>query len=179
MTHSQLKEALDGCSRCKAENKNRLLGESKGEKGIMLVFYSPVEIEGKASLLTVGERVHLMNILSLFDICESNVYMTSLVKCALKTPSVAFEEACLPYLRWQFRLLRPKKVICFGERTAKRLIAPDFALERSHGLAFNKGGTDFYGTYEVSALPVDEGIRGRMLHDLTSAFSSELEVKFE
>ena len=179
MTFSELKVALDGCSRCRTRSEKRLLGGGKNEKNILFVFYEPVLLDSEAALMSVGEKRLLLDFLSLFDLRESDVYETTLVKCAVRNSTSECEESCIQYLRWQFKLNRPKTVMCFGENVARRLIDPSFELEKMHGKAFPKGGTLFFGTYTLTDALRKEEIKGRLLHDFMSAFSSELEVKFE
>ena len=61
-------------------------------------------------------------------------------------------EACMPWLREQFRLLKPKIVVCLGRIAAQRMIKPDFSVTREHGQFFEKGGILFMGTFHPAAL---------------------------
>ena len=58
----------------------------------------------------------------------------------------------MPWLREQFRLLRPKIVVCLGRVAAQRMIRKDFSVTKEHGLFFDKGGVWFMGTYHPAAL---------------------------
>ena len=60
--------------------------------------------------------------------------------------------ACLPWLREQFRLLRPKIVVCLGRIAAQQMIRPDFSVTREHGQFFDKDGVLFMGTFHPAAL---------------------------
>ncbi len=55
-------------------------------------------------------------------------------------------------LRMQFRLLRPKIVVCLGRIAAQQMIGKDFSVTRDHGKFFDKQGTLFMATLHPAAL---------------------------
>ena len=61
-------------------------------------------------------------------------------------------EACMPWLREQFRLLRPKIVVCLGRIAAQRMIRADFSVTKEHGTFIEKNGILFMGTFHPAAL---------------------------
>ena len=69
-----------------------------------------------------------------------------------RDPLPAESEACMPWLREQFRLLRPKIVVCLGRIAAQRMIRPDFSVTKEHGQFIEKGGILFMGTFHPAAL---------------------------
>ena len=58
----------------------------------------------------------------------------------------------MPWLREQFRLLKPKIVVCLGRVAAQRMIREDFSVVREHGEFYNKNGILFMATYHPAAL---------------------------
>ena len=52
----------------------------------------------------------------------------------------------------QFRLLRPKIVVCLGRIAAQQMIGKDFTVTRDHGKFFDKQGTLFMATLHPAAL---------------------------
>lgn len=58
----------------------------------------------------------------------------------------------MPWLREQFRLIRPKIVVCLGRVAAQRMIRPDFSVTREHGQLVEKNGVLFMGTFHPAAL---------------------------
>ena len=69
-----------------------------------------------------------------------------------RDPLPAESEACMPWLREQFRLLRPKIVVCLGRIAAQRMIRPDFSVTKEHGTFIEKNGILFMGTFHPAAL---------------------------
>ena len=86
---------------------------------------------------------------------SKNCYIANIVKCRPpqnRDPLPAESEACMPWLREQFRLLQPKIVVCLGRIAAQRMIRQDFSVTREHGQIINKGGILFMGTFHPAAL---------------------------
>ena len=67
-------------------------------------------------------------------------------------PLPAEWDACIPYLREQFRIIRPKIIVCLGRIAAQRLIRPDFSVMKEHGQWELKNGTWFTATLHPAAL---------------------------
>ena len=70
------------------------------------------------------------------------------------------------YLREQFRLVRPRVLVCLGRIAAMRLIKPDFRITREHGNWFFKNGLWMMAVYHPSALLRDPSKREDMLKDM-------------
>ena len=84
-----------------------------------------------------------------------NCYIANIVKCRPpqnRDPQPAESEACMPWLREQFRLLKPKIVVCLGRIAAQRMIRKDFSVTKEHGQLYEKGGILFMGTFHPAAL---------------------------
>ena len=58
----------------------------------------------------------------------------------------------MDWLRQQFKILRPKIVVCLGRVAAQRLIREDFSVTKEHGRFYTKNGTLFMGTFHPAAL---------------------------
>jgi DNA polymerase len=69
-------------------------------------------------------------------------------------------------LREQFRLIRPRVLVCLGRIAAMRLIKEDFRITREHGKWFCKNGVWMMAVYHPSALLRDASKREDMLKDL-------------
>lgn len=75
-------------------------------------------------------------------------------------------EACLPYLREQFRLIQPKIVVCLGSVASTALIGPEAKITAVRGTWHEKKGTYFTATYHPAALLRDESKKIFMWRDL-------------
>ena len=86
---------------------------------------------------------------------EQHCYIANIVKCRPpqnRDPLPAESEACMPWLREQFRILQPKIVVCLGRIAAQRMIRADFSVTKEHGTFIEKGGIWFMGTFHPAAL---------------------------
>ena len=86
---------------------------------------------------------------------EKNVFITNIVKCRPpenRDPLPNEWDACIPYLREQFRLIKPKIVVCLGRIAAQRIIRPDYSVMKEHGQWVEKNGVYFTATLHPAAL---------------------------
>ena len=77
------------------------------------------------------------------------MFIGNIVKCRPpenRDPLPEEWDACLPWLREQFKLIRPKIVVCLGRIAAQRLIRPDFSVTKEHGQFEEKNGVLFTAT---------------------------------
>jgi DNA polymerase len=86
---------------------------------------------------------------------ETNVYIANMVKCRPpqnRDPKPEEQDMCIDWLREQFKIIRPKIVICVGRISAQRLIGKDFRVTQQHGEFIDKNGTLFMGTFHPAAI---------------------------
>lgn len=155
----ELKKTCATCEKCPLHlgRTHSVFGYGAEDARIMLVGEGPGQNEDESGLPFVGRSGQLLDIyLHAVGLSrEENVYITNIVKCRPpqnRDPLPEERDACIPYLREQFRLLQPKIVICLGRISAQRLIKPDFAVTKEHGVWFDKDGVLFMGTFHPAAL---------------------------
>ncbi len=69
-----------------------------------------------------------------------------------RDPLESEKEACIPYLRQQVKLIKPKIIVCLGRVSAQRIIRKDFKITREHGVWTERNGYYLTATYHPSAL---------------------------
>ena len=62
------------------------------------------------------------------------------------------KEACIPWLRNQVKLIRPKIIVCLGRIAAMEIIKSDIKITKEHGIFFERNGTLLMGTLHPAAL---------------------------
>ena len=67
-----------------------------------------------------------------------NNYFTE--KIAPKNPKPEEQDVCINWLREQFKIIRPKIIICVGRISAQRLIDKDFRVTKEHGVFYERNG---------------------------------------
>jgi DNA polymerase len=60
-------------------------------------------------------------------------------------------ETCLPYLRQQFALVRPKAVLILGRHALERMLPGVGTISRVHGQIFMRSGVAFIPCYHPAA----------------------------
>jgi DNA polymerase len=86
------------------------------------------------------------------------------------------QDACIPWLRKQTALLRPKIIICLGRIAAKAIIKEDFKITSEHGQWFARNGVQMTAIYHPAALLRDMSKRPETFEDLKSIQSKVREL---
>ncbi|NCC06932.1 MAG: uracil-DNA glycosylase [Clostridia bacterium] len=159
MEYEELKQICLSCEKCELSKTrtNVVFGTGNPNSEIMFIGEGPGQMEDETGLPFVGRSGKLLdqylNAIHLYR--DKNIYIANIVKCRPpqnRDPLPNEWEACMPYLRQQFKLIRPKIVVCLGRVAAQRIIKPDFAIMKEHGQWFDKGGTLFTATLHPAAL---------------------------
>ena len=147
------------CRRCPLADgrHNVVFGVGPRSAEVLCIGEGPGENEDLQGEPFVGRAGKLLDdMLELIDLDrKQNVYIANIVKCRPpqnRDPLPAESEACMPWLREQFRLLRPKIVVCLGRIAAQRMIRADFSVTKEHGTFIEKNGILFMGTFHPAAL---------------------------
>lgn len=159
MTLEQLKAKCENCEKCQlCKNRTNLVfGVGVPNAEIMLIGEGPGENEDLQGKPFVGKSGQLLDkMLAAIDLDrEKNIYIANMVKCRPpqnRDPLPEEQDMCIGWLREQFKIIRPKIIVCVGRISAQRLIFPDFRVSRQHGQFIEKNGTLMMGTYHPAAL---------------------------
>lgn len=159
MTLDELEQQCQNCTKCPLckGRTNLVFGMGKKDADIMLIGEGPGENEDLQGQPFVGRSGQLLDkFLAAVDLDRNkNVYIANMVKCRPpknRDPKPEEQDECINWLRAQFKIIRPKIVICVGRISAQRLIDKDFRVTRQHGEFIDKNGTLFMGTYHPAAI---------------------------
>ena len=148
--------SCQNCGLCQGRH-HVVFGAGPREAQVMFVGEGPGENEDLQGEPFVGRGGQFLDkLLAAVDLDRhTNIYITNMVKCRPpqnRDPQPQEQEACLPWLRNQFALLRPKILVCLGRIAAMKLIKPDIKITREHGVFFEKGGILMMATLHPAAL---------------------------
>lgn len=90
---------------------------------------------------------------------NKNIYIANIVKCRPpqnRVPEPDERSACMPYLRQQVALVRPKIIVCLGSTPTRALLGEDMRITRDRGVWQLRKGVWFMPTYHPAALLRDE-----------------------
>lgn len=165
MTHydwGELYTALAACEECglsKTRN-NVVVGMGNPQAEIMFVGEGPGRNEDLQGLPFVGASGQLLDkMLAAVGLDRTKVYIANIVKCrppGNRTPVDDEAHACLPYLRAQVALVRPKIIVCLGRIAARFIFDEEIRITRDRGVWRCKKGVWMLATYHPAALLLDE-----------------------
>ena len=144
------------CGLCETRN-NVVFGIGNPKSKVLFIGEGPGENEDLQGKPFVGRGGQLLDkMLDAVDLSrERNVFIANMVKCRPpqnRDPMPDETEACLPFLREQVRLIRPRIIVCLGRIAAQRLISPDFKVTKQHGEFYDKNGVLMMGTLHPAAI---------------------------
>ena len=144
------------CALCDART-HVVFGQGVPTAEVMFVGEGPGASEDEQGQPFVGRSGQLLDhYLEAVDLSrEKNVYIANIIKCRPpqnRDPLPEESAACMPWLRQQFQLIRPKIVVCLGRVAAQQMMDPAFSISRDHGRFYEKQGTLFMATYHPAAL---------------------------
>ena len=180
MDWESLKQSCLQCNRCDlcGGRTQVVFGVGPENAEIMFVGEGPGQQEDLLGEPFVGPAGHFLDdMLSIVGLGRHNCYIANIVKCRPpnnRDPFQTEQDACIPWLRMQTKLLKPKIIVCLGRIAAMKLIREDFKISREHGQWIEKGGIWFTAMYHPSALLRDDSKRPDTFRDL-----KKLQVKIQ
>ena len=146
----------DSCGLCFGRH-NVVFGVGDPDAEIMFIGEGPGEQEDLRGEPFVGKAGILLDkYLAAIDLDRhKNIYIANIVKCRPpqnRDPEDKEQDTCLPWLRKQFAVIRPKIIVCLGRIAAARIIKPDIRITREHGKLFRKGGVIMMPVLHPAAL---------------------------
>lgn len=157
-----LEQLCRSCTRCPLHSKRTNVVFGKGNKNADLMFVGEgpgkdEDLQGKPFVGRAGQL--LDRILEASGIDVKDVYIGNIVKCRPpnnRIPAPEEARACLPYLRNQVYLIKPKIIACLGATAAKYIIDEDIRITRDRGRWIERKGYWLIATYHPAALLRDE-----------------------
>ena len=159
MTLDELEIKCKNCTKCDlCEGRTNLVfGVGKKDADIMLIGEGPGVNEDLQGQPFVGRSGQLLDkFLASVDLSrDKNVYIANMVKCRPpknRDPKPEEQDMCINWLREQFKIIKPKIIVCVGRISAQKLIDKNFKVTQQHGEFIDKNGTLFMGTYHPAAI---------------------------
>ena len=174
--------ACEKCGLCR-QIHNKVPGQGDIHADLMIIGEGPGAEEDAQGLAFVGAAGQLLTrMIAAMGYIREQVYICNIVKCRPphnRTPDPTEAASCLPYLRQQVALVRPKVIVLLGATAARTLLREDFRITREHGVWEQRKGVWFMPTYHPAALLRDESKKREAWHDLQLVMGKmkELEVQ--
>ena len=159
LSWDELIAACNNCTKCPLyqTRTNVVFGIGNRCAEVLFVGEGPGESEDLKGEPFVGRAGKLLDdMLKIIGLDRAkNIYIANIVKCRPpnnRDPQTVERESCLGFLRAQYKLIKPKIVVCLGRIAAAELISRDFKITRDHGKWYDKDGAKFMAIYHPSAL---------------------------
>ena len=181
----QLQNEVAVCEKCKLcqSRKHTAFGEGNIHADIMLVGEGPGREEDLQGRPFVGPAGQLLDrMLAATGFAREDVYIANVVKCRPpnnRNPEEDEAAACLPYLRGQYALVRPKIIVCLGAVAMRYLYDRDARITKVRGQWMEKGGVWFLPTYHPAALLRDESKKRDAWADMQALLKKYTELTDE
>jgi DNA polymerase len=162
MSLMNLKDLIDTCMSCQkcdlaSSRKNVAFGEGNLRAKIMLIGEGPGAQEDAQGRPFVGRAGKLLDkMLMEVGLKREEVYIANVVKCrppGNRVPSQQEADDCLPYLRNQVAIVRPRIIVCLGATAMNYCIDRSYkAIGPIRGKWFDRKGYKLMATYHPAAL---------------------------
>ena len=163
-----LNEMIETCQKCRLclEINHKVPGQGDPNARLMLIGEGPGFEEDRSGLAFVGPAGQLLTKMLLsIGLKREEVFICNIVKCRPprnRIPEPDEAAACMPYLRMQFALVRPKVIMLLGATAGRYTLGDNFRVTRDRGRFVQKSGIWFMPTYHPSALLRDDtGVKKR------------------
>jgi DNA polymerase len=179
-TLDELNSQICTCLKCPLGHTRTkfVFGVGNPAASLLLVGEAPGADEDAQGEPFVGRAGQLLNkILEAIRFKREDVYICNILKCRPpnnRTPQGEEVEQCLPYLRKQIELVKPKVILCLGLVAAEHLLGTSEVLTRLRGRVLSFQEIPVMVTYHPAALlrnpnwkrPAWEDVQAvRKLHD--------------
>ncbi len=153
-----LNKLICNCQKCilgKTRNKF-VFGSGNPDADVLVIGEGPGADEDAQGLPFVGRAGQLLtDILKAIKFSREEVYIANIVKCrppGNRTPLPAEMDSCIPYLKKQIDLIKPKVILCLGLTSAQGLLKKKDSLTNMRGKVFEFGNAKVMITYHPAAL---------------------------
>ena len=157
-TYEELKKYVESCMRCPlSQTRNKaVMGRGNLKSQVLFIAEAPGQNEDRDGIPFTGRSGELLDrLLAEAGMSRGEIYLTNIVKChpeRNRDPKPEEQEACMPYLKYETWLLRPRIIACLGRIAAQRIIRPDYRITREHGTFIYRKNTWLTAVYHPSAL---------------------------
>jgi DNA polymerase len=170
----QLLKDCNNCRKCSFSNErsNIVIGRGAQNAPLMFIGEGPGEQEDLQGLPFVGPAGALLDLLlEALQFPKDSFYIANVVKCRPpqnRAPTDEEARTCLPYLRKQVTLVKPKIIVCLGATAMKHIIDKESKITQIRGTWIERKGFWIMPTFHPAALLRDETKKIPMWEDFKS-----------
>ena len=155
---ARLASAVERCRRCALYRTRTHAVISDGTPHAKLLFVGEApgreeDLQGKPFVGAAGQL--LTKMIQAMGLARQEVYICNVLKDrppANRTPLPEEVEACLPFLKEQLAIVRPKVICVLGAVAARALLGPHVAITKVRGAVLDYDGTPLVPTFHPAYL---------------------------
>lgn len=135
----QLQTCIGNCHRCKLApgRTNLVFGVGNNNADLMFVGEGPGADEDEQGEPFVGKAGQLLTkIINSMGFTREQVYIANVVKCRPpenRNPELDEIQACMPFLKKQIELVKPKIIMCLGKFAAQTVLNTQVQITKLRG----------------------------------------------
>lgn len=154
----ELREKVRNCELCnlRANCTHTVLGTGDEHADWMFIGEAPGADEDATGEPFTGLSGHLLdNMLLAIKLKRSETYIANVIKCRPpedRHPHVGEVTACLPYLKRQIDLIKPKLIVALGKTAAAALLQTDATIASLRGTVHDYQGIPLIVTFHPAYL---------------------------
>ncbi|VBB40033.1 hypothetical protein TRIP_E280010 [uncultured Spirochaetota bacterium] len=164
---------VKACTRCvlSSGRHKAVFGQGVLDPVVLVIGEGPGAEEDKRGLPFVGASGQLLDkmLASIGLYREKNCYIANIVKCRPpnnREPSPDERAACMPYLKQQIALLKPRFILCAGRTAAQAMLGTTEGINKLRSTVRDFEGIPLVPTYHPSALLRDQSLKRPAWEDL-------------
>lgn len=167
-----LTEEITNCRKCRlcAARTRAVPGEGSPRARLMFIGEGPGRDEDLTGRPFVGRAGQLLDkMIAAIGLSREEVYIANVVKCRPpqnRAPEMDEVAACMPYLRAQVGLIRPRVIVLLGSSALGAILGPEHRITRERGAWIERKGVFFMPTFHPAALLRDESKKRPVWEDL-------------
>mgnify|MGYP001235941525 FL=1 len=157
---------ISNCQECQLSKtrKNFVFGFGDPNADLMLVGEAPGFEEDSQGVPFVGKAGKLLDkILLAIELNRfEKVYIANILKCRPpknRDPLPSEIEKCIPYLKKQIEIIRPKLIVALGKVAGKSLTGEDISIKEMRGTTYSYSGIPLKVTYHPAALLRNQSLK--------------------
>lgn len=173
-TLESIRKTIAECTQCPLHETrtNTVPGQGTASPEIAFIGEGPGADEDAQGIAFIGRAGQLLTkIIEAMGLTRDEVWIGNIVKCrppGNRVPNPEEMEACLPYLRNQLALLKPKVIICLGATAVKGLLDTKTGITKLRGNWMSFDGIDVMPTFHPAYLLRNPPAKREVWEDMKS-----------
>ncbi len=153
---NDLNKEIKGCTKCPLykNKKNYVIGEGSASPDIFFIGEGPGATEDQFGRPFIGKAGQLLSkMIRKMGYSRESVFIGNIIKCrppGNRDPLKEEVEACLPYLKRQIKILKPKVLVCLGRVAFNNLMGGSYSINKVRGEQFEYENIPVIPTFHPS-----------------------------